>query len=89
MFAQLGSYFLGHLATFIYLTQAVQKSDQFAVSEWPQMSLYNFLVAKFWPVYWIAYVLDEMQLQATYWRIYGVAQEEVAKLLALINLFLG
>lgn len=89
MFAQIGSYFLGHLATFIYLTTTVQNAEQFRMAEWPQMSLYNFLVAKFWPIYWIAYVLDKAKVQETYWHVFAVADVQVTKALALISLFIS
>jgi len=54
---------------------------QFNIEQWPQFSVYNLVVANFWPIYWVVYFVDSTKLDATYWRIYDVAQQRVADLM--------
>jgi hypothetical protein len=89
MRAHFGGYFFGQVATFIYLTQVMQTEQMFNPAQWPQFSLYNLLVANFWPLYWVAHVLDDAKVNETYWHIFTVAQDKVAGVFHLVAMLSG
>jgi hypothetical protein len=70
MRAHFGGYFLGQVGTFMYLTEAMRVAPQFKVAFWPQFSLYNLLVANFWPLYWLGHFMDRAKLDAAYWHVF-------------------
>ena len=73
MRAHFGIHFFGQVATFVYLTQTMRFAPQFDIAAWPQFSIYNVLVANFWPVYWVARLIDPLKLDRFYWRVFEVA----------------
>ena len=75
MRAHFGGYFLGQAGTFVYLTSTVQAAPQFDANFWPQMSLYNLLVANFWPLYWAGHFFDKAKLQDAYWHTFDAARD--------------
>ena len=75
-----GVYFLGQLATFIYLVQSMSHATQFQIADWPQFSIYNLVVANFWPFYWVVYFVDSAKLDRAYWHVYEVAQARAAEI---------
>jgi hypothetical protein len=87
--APLGSYFLGQLGTFVYLVEYMGRGSQFHIEEWPQFSIYNLVVANFWPVYWVVYFVDAAKLQQIYWHVYEVAQMRGAEVAAIVNYLSG
>lgn len=89
MRAHFGGYFFGQVATFVWLTQAMQAGRAFTPESWPQFSLYNLLVANLWPIYWIAYVLDPEKLDELYWKVYATAEGRAGEMFALLNLVTG
>jgi hypothetical protein len=76
--AHFGLYFFGQVGTFTYLLNAMAGAAQFNVEQWPQFSVYNLVVANFWPVYWLVYFVDSAKLDETYWRVYEVALARAA-----------
>jgi hypothetical protein len=82
-------YFLGQLGTFVYLVEYMGRASQFNVADWPQFSIYNLVVANFWPLYWVVYFVDSVKLEATYWHIYEVAQARAADVAGIVHLFGG
>jgi hypothetical protein len=75
-----GGQFLGQAATFVYLTQASPTVANFSPVLGPQFSIYNFLVASFWPIYWIGFALDRAKTQAIYGHVFTIAHERAAEL---------
>jgi len=89
MRAHFGGYFFGQVATYVYLIQSMQGAEQFSPAAWPQFSLFNLVVANFWPIYWIAFALDRVKLEELYWRAFDTAEARVGELFTLIQLFLN
>lgn len=87
MRAHFGGYFFGQIATFMYLLQTMGMAGRFDASTWPQFSVYNLVVANFWPIYWLAHFIDPVKLDDAYWHVFDVAQARVAELLQLFQLF--
>jgi hypothetical protein len=73
MRAPIGLHFLGQTGTFVYLTQTMRFAPEFDIAAWPQFSVYNLLVANFWPVYWAAHLWDSARLDRAYWHVFDVA----------------
>jgi hypothetical protein len=86
MRARFGGYFLGQVGTFVYLIGAMKDSPQFDHRFWPGFSLYNLVVANFWPFYWLGYFIDRMKLDQIYWQVYEVTQPWAAAAIAFFNL---
>jgi len=86
MRAHFGGYFLGQAVTFVYLTSAAQATPQFDAQFWPQLSLYNLLVANFWPLYWLGHILDRPKLDAAYWHVFEIARDRATELYHLFGL---
>jgi hypothetical protein len=84
-----GGQFLGQAVTFVYLTQTGQTGPGFNATLWPQFSLYNFLIANFWPIYWIGFAIDRAKLKTTYWHIFAVAHERAGDVLHLVKMLIG
>ena len=82
-------YFCGQFLTFVHLTGAMQAAPEFDIAQWPQVSLYNLLVANFWPIYWPARLLDPVMLEYVYWTTYAVARSRVTGLLLLFQFISG
>lgn len=82
-----GGYFLGQLATFIYLVETLGRSGQFDPMNWPQFSAYNVVVANFWPLYWVARLVDPAKVDAAYWHVYDVAQARVGDVVHIAQVF--
>jgi hypothetical protein len=82
-----GLYFLGQVATFAYLTETMRAAPEFDIAGWPQFSIYNLLVANFWPVYWAAYYFDHAKLDRIYWHIYEIAQMRAGEVSQILQLF--
>ena len=82
-----GGYFLGQLATFGYLVETMGRVSTFNAANWPQFSAYNLVVANFWPLYWVAHVVEPAKLDAAYWHVYNVAQARVADFVQLAQVF--
>jgi hypothetical protein len=80
MRAHFGIHFFGQVATFAYLTQTMRFAPQFDIAAWPQFSIYNVLVANFWPLYWVARLIDPLRLDHFYWRVFEVAAARAADL---------
>jgi hypothetical protein len=78
-----GGYFFGQVGTFMYLVQTMKNAPQFDMATWPQFSLFNLLVANFWPLYWVAYFIDKTKLNNVYWHVYVVAAARAADVIAL------
>jgi len=89
MRAHFGGYFLGQVATYMYLIQSMGQAARFDAATWPQFSVYNLVVANFWPLYWVVYFIDPVKLDETYWHIFDVAQARVAGIFALFPAFSG
>ncbi|MCH8858411.1 MAG: hypothetical protein IID54_02385 [Proteobacteria bacterium] len=89
MRAHLGGYFFGQIATFMYLLQSMGQLGQFDVAQWPQFSVYNLVVANFWPAYWLAHFIDRSKLDEAYWHVYDVAQAQVSGVMQMFQLFVG
>jgi hypothetical protein len=89
MRAHFGGYFFGQVGTFVYLLQSMGPSAQFDAASWPSFSVYNLVVANFWPLYWFVHFVDDEKLDAAYWHVYEVAQARVADVLNFIQLFLS
>jgi hypothetical protein len=87
MRAHFGGYFFGQVVTFIYLLQSMSQSVQLDPASWPQFSVYNLVVANFWPLYWLVHFVDRKKLDDTYWQVYDVAQSRVAEVLDIIQIF--
>ena len=87
MRAHFGGYFIGQVVTFMYLTETMKEAPEFDASLWPQFSLFNLLVANFWPLYWVGYLFDKVKLDQMYWHIYDVAQARAADALAIVHYF--
>jgi hypothetical protein len=87
MRAHFGGYFFGQVGTFVYLIETMKSAPEFDVALWPQFSLYNLVVANFWPLYWVGYFIDRMKLERIYWHVYDVAQARAADVLALVHYF--
>ena len=75
MRAHFGGYFIGQAVTFVYLTGTAQAAPQFEAQFWPQLSLYNLLVANFWPLYWAGHFFDKAQVQEAYWHTFAAARD--------------
>ena len=82
-----GGYFLGQLATFGYLVETMGKATTFDVVHWPQFSVYNLVIANFWPLYWVAHFVDAAKVDAAYWHVYDVAQARVTDVVQLAQAF--
>jgi hypothetical protein len=80
MRAPIGLHFLGQTGTFVYLTQTMRFAPEFDVTAWPQFSVYNLLVANFWPVYWAIHILDAARLNRIYWHVFDVAAARATEL---------
>jgi hypothetical protein len=87
--APLGGYFLGQLGTFVYLVEVMGRASRFNIADWPQFSIYNLVVANFWPFYWVVYFVDSVKLEQTYWHIYEVAQARAADVASVVHFFSG
>jgi hypothetical protein len=87
MRAHFGGYFFGQVLTFIYLLQSMSQPVPLDAASWPQFSVYNLVVANFWPFYWVIYFVDSEKLDDTYWQVYDVAQVRVAEALNIIQIF--
>ena len=85
MRAHFGGYFFGQVGTFIYLTEAMRAAPKFDVAFWPQFSLFNLLVANFWPLYWVGYFVDHAKLDEIYWHVYEVAQARALDALNIVH----
>ena len=85
--AHFGGYFLGQVATFAYLIHTMSRGNQFDVADWPQFSIYNLVVANFWPFYWIGYFFDAAKLETVYWHVYAVAQARASDMMQVYELF--
>ena len=81
-----GMQFIGQAATFVYLTEAAQAIPQFKPGLWPQFSIYNLLVANFWPVYWIGFALDRVKTQEIYRHIFAIALDRANDALSLVQM---
>ena len=81
-----GIQFLGQGATFVYLTQAAQEMPGFSARLWAQFSVYNFLVANFWPVYWIGFAMDRARAQAIYRHVFVIAHDRAGDILSLAQM---
>jgi hypothetical protein len=84
-----GIQILGQGATFIYLTQASQEMPNFSPAMWPQFSIYNFLIANFWPVYWIGFAMDRARSQQIYRHVFEIAHERAGDISSLIQMMIG
>ena len=84
-----GIQFLGQGVTFVYLTQAAQQMPGFSADLWPQFSIYNFLVANFWPVYWIGFVMDRARVVTIYRHVFVIAHDRAGDVLSLIQMSVG
>ena len=89
MRAYFGLHFLGQVGTFMYLTQTMRFAPEFDFAAWPQFSVYNLLVANFWPLYWVAYLIDPLKLNRAYWHVFEVAALRVADLYQIAQVFGG
>jgi len=87
--AHFGGYFFGQTATFMYLTQSMSHAEQFHVEFWPQFSVYNLVVANFWPLYWFAHFMDRPRLNEAYWHVYDVAQARASDVYSIFQAFSG
>jgi hypothetical protein len=87
--APFGSYFLGQLGTFVYLVESMGRAERFNIADWPQFSIYNLVVANFWPIYWVVYFVDAVKLQEVYWHVYEVAQMRGAEVASIVRYFSG
>ena len=85
MRAHFGGYFFGQTGTFMYLVGHAGQVAHFDPAQWPQFSVYNLIVANFWPLYWVAHFIDPLKLDETYWHVYGVAQVQVGGLFTLFQ----
>ena len=81
-----GIQFLGQGVTFVYLTQAARQMPGFNADLWPQFSIYNFLVANFWPVYWIGFAIDRARAVTIYRHVFAIAYERAGDILSLIQM---
>ena len=84
-----GGYFAGQVVTFVYLTEAMRNAPEFDAAYWPQFSLYNLLVANFWPLYWAGYFFDRARVETIYWHVYEVAQTRAGEILQIADYFLN
>lgn len=73
MRAPIGLHFLGQMGTFVYLTQTMRFAPEFDIAAWPQFSVYNLLVANFWPVYWAVHLWDSARMDRIYWHVFDLA----------------
>ena len=87
MRAHFGGYFFGQVGTFAYLVHSMGQAAQFNIADWPQFSIYNLVVANFWPLYWLVYFVDPTKLDATYWHVYEVARARAADFIGFVQLF--
>ena len=85
--AHFGGYFLGQVATYVYLLETMRRAPEFDPAYWPAFSLYNLVVANLWPLYWVGYLIDRIKVEQIYWRVYEAAQTRVADALILIDHF--
>ncbi len=81
----IGGHFIGQAATFVYLTSAAQAAPEFHQQFWPQLSLYNLLVANFWPLYWLGHILDGAKLNEAYWHVFDVARDRATDLFQMFG----
>ena len=84
-----GGHFLGQAGTFVYLTSAAQAAPQFDAHFWPQLSLYNLLVANFWPLYWLGHILDGAKIEEAYWHIFDIARDRATDVFAFFGVMTG
>ena len=84
-----GGQFVGQAATFVYLTQASQSGPAFDIALWPQFSIYNFLIANFWPLYWIGFAIDRAKVKDTYWHVFAIAHDRAGDVFHLMQLMVG
>lgn len=89
MRAHFGGYFFGQVATFMYLLQSMGESARLEAAGWAPFSVYNLVVANFWPLYWFVHFVDKEKLDAAYWHVYDVAQARVADILNTLQVFLS
>jgi len=87
MRAHFGGYFFGQVATFMYLLQSMGQAAVLDATSWPPFSVYNLVVANFWPLYWFAHFVDKEKLDAAYWHVFDVAQARVADVLNMLTIF--
>jgi len=89
MRAHFGIHFLGQVGTFVYLTQTMRFAPEFDAAVWPQFSIYNLLVANFWPLYWLARLIDPLRLDRVYWHVFDVAAARAADIYHIAQVFNG
>lgn len=77
-----GAQFLGQAATFVYLNQA---TPGVSAALWPQYAIYNFLVANFWPLYWIGFAIDRAQTRHIYSRIFEIGHGRAHDILSIFH----
>ena len=82
-----GGYFFGQVATFLYLTWVMKNAPEFDLGLWPQFSLYNLLIANFWPLYWVGYFVDKAKADQLYWHVFAVAQARATDMFRIIDYF--
>lgn len=86
MRGRFGGYFFGQVATFVYLTEAMRTAPQFQVESWPTFSLYNLLVANFWPMYWVGHLVDAAKVDEAYWHVYAVAESRAGDVIQMVQM---
>ncbi len=65
-----------------------QEMPGFSAGLWPQFSVYNFLVANFWPIYWIGYAMDRARAQVIYRHVFAIAHDRAGDILSLIQVMM-
>ena len=80
-----GFQFLGQGITFIYLSLMLPGTLGFNPAFWPQISIYNFFVANFWPIYWVGFVIDRAKCKAIYWHVFTVAHARAGDVIGLAH----
>jgi hypothetical protein len=89
MRAHIGLHFFGQVGTFVYLTQTMRYAPEFDIAAWPQFSVYNLLVANFWPLYWVGRLVDPLKLDRAYWHVFEVAAARAADAYHIVQAFSG
>ena len=86
MRGRFGGYFFGQVGTFVYLVEAMRSAPQFQIDAWPQFALYNLLVANFWPMYWVAHLVDPVKVEEAYWHVYEVAESRAGDVIQIVQM---
>jgi hypothetical protein len=63
----------------------MKDAPQFDHRFWPGFSVYNLVVANFWPLYWLGYFIDRVKLEQIYWQVYEVTQTWAAHAMAFFG----